>query len=297
MPRAQQTGAAVPALSVVLCTLDGSATIVDQLTALSEQRTVHAFEVVVVDNGSTDDTAAIVAECSGADSRFRLVAAPERANLSYARNTGVAAARGAFVAFCDDDDLVAETWVDGLLAALEQAPFVASSLEYERLNPDEARTGASRFQSSRVERMFGLPVTNGAIAIDRVLWDRVGGNDESFGATGEDFDFALRVVRETGVEPMLAADAIYHYRMRSEQRAVFRQWRRFGESHAQLYARHGRGSIDRSTRARDAARSWWWIGTRVPTLIAPSRRRNWLRHFGRRLGRLIGSLRYRVFYL
>lgn len=284
-------------LSVILCSLNGSETIGAQLEALQRQHTSHSFEVVVVDNGSTDGTADIVRGVAVDDPRFRLVSAPERQNLSYARNVGVAAAQAPAVAFCDDDDLVSDGWVEGLVTALRDSAFVASALEYERLNDAERLVGRSRFQSEVIGQMFGLAVTNGAIAIERALWDSVGGNDEAFGTTGEDFDFAMRVFEETGVRPSLADGAVYHYRLRDGSRGAFRQARRFGRSHAQLYARHGRGRVDVSENTRQALRDWWWITTRAPFALAGVRRENWAMRAGRRVGRLQGSLRFRVLWL
>ncbi len=77
----------VPELSVVLCTLNGERTIAAQLCALAAQVTESSFETIVVDNGSTDRTAAIVRKFIGGPRPVRLVAAPDRPNLSYARTS------------------------------------------------------------------------------------------------------------------------------------------------------------------------------------------------------------------
>jgi glycosyltransferase involved in cell wall biosynthesis len=286
-----------PALSVILCTLNGRATIRKQLEALAGQMTDRRFEVIVVDNGSTDDTTAVINSFGELQGRLRIVPAHERKNLSYARNVGVKAASAEFVAFCDDDDVVGYTWVDGLLEALEAGPYVASAMEYDRLNSPARLRGRARFQSQQVEEMFGIPVTNGAIAIARTLWLEIGGNDEDFGTTGEDFDFAMRFFEETGIRPTMADRAVYHYLLRSGGRSSFRQARRYGESHAQLYARHGRGRVDVKANTRDAARDWWWIASRAPLALLGKRRENWATHAGRRLGRLVGSVSYRVLWL
>ncbi|MBN9011129.1 MAG: glycosyltransferase family 2 protein, partial [Rhizobiales bacterium] len=63
-----------------------------------------ALEVVVVDDGSRDDTHAIVERLSAADPRIRLIG-QEHAGVSAARNKAVSSARGTFVAFLDADDL------------------------------------------------------------------------------------------------------------------------------------------------------------------------------------------------
>lgn len=291
------SGPRSPALSVVLCTLNGRATISAQLQALAGQVTDRHFEVIVVDNGSTDGTIEVVESFVGLKGKLRIVPAHERKNLSYARNVGVTAALAESVAFCDDDDVVGGGWVEGLLDALETSPYVASAMEYDRLNSPARLTGRSRFQSQQIAEMFGIPITNGAIAIQRSLWFEVGGNDEDFGTTGEDFDFAMRVFEQTGIRPVLAQGATYHYLLRTGGRNSFRQALRYGESHAQLYFRHGRGRVPVGANSRDALRDWWWIATRVPLALLGRRRENWAARAGRRCGRLIGSLKYRVLWL
>jgi GT2 family glycosyltransferase len=158
--------------------------------------------------------------------------------------------------------------------------------------------GRSQFQSERIGRMFDLPVLSGAgFGCQRWLWDQVGGIDEDFGATGEDFDFSMRIFEETGIEPVLVPGATYHYRLRSGGRGTFRQSRRYGESHAQLYARHGRGRVEVKANTLGALRDWWWIASRAPLAAFGKRRENWATHAGRRVGRLVGSIRYRVLWL
>jgi glycosyltransferase involved in cell wall biosynthesis len=259
------------------------------LYALSVQETLHPYEVVVVDNQSDDATRELVTRYSVRDRRIRVVEAPDRPGLSYARNVGVHHSRGDFVAFCDDDDLVSQAWVDGLVETLQCHPFVASAMEYRLLNGD-AHIGRSAFQSESIGQLFGIPVANGAIGIARSLWLSVGGADENFVTGGEDFDLAVRVGRQLGIEPVLAESAIYHYRHRDDSRTTFRQAFRFGRSHVQLYQRHGRGRVDLVANNRAAARDWWWITTRLPWAVLGRRSNNWAWRCGRRSGRLVESL-------
>ena len=90
-----------PLVSVIVPALDAGPTIVDTLESVRRQ-TLTDLEVIVVDDGSTDDTAARVARVT--DPRITLASFP-RAGVSVARNRGMARARGAYVAFIDADDL------------------------------------------------------------------------------------------------------------------------------------------------------------------------------------------------
>jgi glycosyltransferase involved in cell wall biosynthesis len=111
-----------PKLSVILPTFNRAASLPLALGALLRQSADPAsYEIVVVDNNSTDGTAAVVAHHDRG--RVRLVA-ESRQGLSYARNTGLEAARAPIVAFTDDDVEVAPDWVETILAALDRQPDI-----------------------------------------------------------------------------------------------------------------------------------------------------------------------------
>jgi glycosyltransferase involved in cell wall biosynthesis len=113
----------LPKLSVILPTFDRAGSLKRALDALLRQTALPgSYEVIVVDNNSTDGTAGVVALFD--DRRVRLVAEP-RQGLSYARNTGLAAARGRIAAFTDDDVEVAPDWVETIVSSLGRHPHVA----------------------------------------------------------------------------------------------------------------------------------------------------------------------------
>jgi len=105
----------LPLLSIVICTFNRAERLGDLCTQLlAEQRS--NFEVVVVDDGSTDDTRAVVMGLD--DERVRYVH-QTNGGLSVARNTGLREAEGEVVAFVDDDDRPVPAWSARLIA-----PFV-----------------------------------------------------------------------------------------------------------------------------------------------------------------------------
>jgi len=105
-----------PTVSVVVPVYNGAAVIGPTLRSLLGQ-TVTDIEVIVVDDGSTDDTPAVVGAAAAADARLRLQVQEENRGRSAARNAGMAAARGRWVAFCDADDLWAPDRLEQLLGA------------------------------------------------------------------------------------------------------------------------------------------------------------------------------------
>ncbi|MEM6755388.1 MAG: glycosyltransferase family A protein [Cyanobacteria bacterium P01_C01_bin.38] len=93
----------IPKVSVIVPAYNVSKYIQDALISL-EKQTFSDFEVLIVDDGSTDDTAAVVQKFCQRDSRFKLL---QKVNggLSSARNYGISHARGEYIALLDGDDI------------------------------------------------------------------------------------------------------------------------------------------------------------------------------------------------
>jgi len=285
-------------LTIIVPVYNGADTLDEQLDALASQEWTGEWEVVVVDNASTDATPQLIADRVTRDHRFRVVRADAAHNLSYVRNVGVQATTAPAVAFADADDMVGDGWVAAIGDALAEHPLVGSRLEYERLNPPGTAAGRAAFQSSGIGRFFGLPNLAGAgHGCSRQLFERLGGNDERWDDTGEDFDFSFRAARDLGVEPVFVAGAVYHYRRRAEPRAAFRQARRYGRSHVALYRDFGRGDGANRGSQWQAAKTDLWLLLHVHQVFRPETRLAWAWKAGIRLGRLEASLRLRTLYL
>jgi glycosyltransferase involved in cell wall biosynthesis len=109
-------------ISAVVCTRDRSAYLERCLTALAQQTlSKRQYEVIVVDNGSSDDTANVAGGFCRAQPNFRYVEEP-RAGLSIARNRGIAVGEAPIVAFTDDDAVPATSWLEQLLGGFEMLP-------------------------------------------------------------------------------------------------------------------------------------------------------------------------------
>ncbi len=230
-----------PEISVVIAARDAAEVIAVQLDAILAQECLHAFEVVVADNGSTDATAAVVDAIAAGDARVRRANAAGRAGVTYARNAGARAARGEFLVFTDADDLVAPGWLAAVHAALRRTGFAAARLEHERLNPSWAASWRGYEQvEGLVERPYGPPrpyAYGTTIAIRRDLHEAVSGWDETLSAS-EDMDYCYRVQRDTGAELTFAADAVIHCRHRATLRGTFSQAMTYGAGEIAVQARH-----------------------------------------------------------
>jgi glycosyltransferase involved in cell wall biosynthesis len=114
------TSPAAPAVSVVIPTYQRAALVQEAIESALAQ-TLTDLEVVVVDDGSTDGTAEVLAARYGADPRVRVVR-KENGGTASARNAGIRAARGRYVAPLDSDDLFLPRHLETLVAALEADP-------------------------------------------------------------------------------------------------------------------------------------------------------------------------------
>lgn len=175
------------------------------------QQTEQDFEVVVVDDGSTDDTSEY-ARSFATDPRVRVISQPNK-GPSAARNTALAAARGSYVSMLDADDLWLPKYLEvmgGALDANQDAPFAytdawvlddgtgrirrRSAMFYQR--PPKTLPDAREFFLLLLERNFVYT----SVTVRRSVLDEVGGFDEDL-STGEDWDLWLRIVRR-GERPL-----------------------------------------------------------------------------------------------
>ena len=121
-----------PLVSVVIATRDRAALLAQTLDALGRQTWPHdRLEVVVADNGSTDGTRATVESAAARpDMPAVLYLSVDEPGKSFAVNAALALARGAILAFTDDDVLPEPAWIERLVAAFDEtgADFVAGRI-------------------------------------------------------------------------------------------------------------------------------------------------------------------------
>src|SRR4051812_1339178 len=117
-----------------MCVRNGEATVEQQFRALARQRYVHAWEIVLIDNGSTDSTRAIAQRWSKELPQLRVME-ELLPGLNRCRNRGVVAARSPVVLCCDADDEVAPGWLAAMVGALERFDIVGAAVDTTSLNP------------------------------------------------------------------------------------------------------------------------------------------------------------------
>jgi glycosyltransferase involved in cell wall biosynthesis len=182
-----------PSVSVIIPTYNRAA-LVRRAAASALAQTYGACEVVVVDDGSTDATLEALGPFL---SRIKFLRAPENRGVSAARNLGIAAARGEWLAFLDSDDLWLPDKLARQMAYLATHPNLLWCQTEEiwvrrgiRVNPPRScRKEGGRIFLRSLERCLVSP---SAVILHRRLIEDHGGFDETLPAA-EDYDLWLRL--------------------------------------------------------------------------------------------------------
>jgi GT2 family glycosyltransferase len=224
-----------PRVSVVVCTYNGGRTLEQCLRSL-ESLDFPDYEVIVVDDGSTDDTRAIL-------SRFPNVRAIHQPNqgLSVARNVGLEAATGAVVAYTDSDCFAHPDWLTGLVHQLLQTE--AAGVGGPNLTPDDgwlaACVAASPGQPTHVlesdQVAEHIPGCNMAFRRETLL--AVNGFDPIYRKAGDDVDLCWRL-QQAGHWITFAPGAFVWHHRRQGPRSYLRQQAGYGEAEGLLAFKH-----------------------------------------------------------
>jgi glycosyltransferase involved in cell wall biosynthesis len=180
-------------VSVIVPTFNGAATILDALESVRAES--MDVEIIVVDDGSTDDTARILRDHGVHAIR------QENAGPAAARNTGLAHATSRFVAFIDDDDLWMPRRLQTQLALLDAHPDVLATIGYSAFI---ACDGNGKAIGEPTEPY--LFANMGAALVRREAFARIGMFDPSL-AGSEDVDWYLRL-RDAGLGPLISRDLV-----------------------------------------------------------------------------------------
>ncbi|MBX5068883.1 glycosyltransferase family 2 protein [Rhizobium lentis] len=173
-------------------------------------QTHKALEIIVVDDGSTDETASICRRFAAADPRIQILSTENR-GVAAARNTGIEASKADYIAFLDADDLWHPTYVERMLSALHPLPASWGAVyALHRFVDSEGyctKSGSSinARESILIRHLVFRFVGNGSgFMVRRAVIDKIGGYDPSYANRGiggcEDFDFELRTAEHFKIE-------------------------------------------------------------------------------------------------
>jgi len=190
-----------PKISVVLPTFNGAAYLGESLKSIVGQ-SFSSWELIIVDDGSTDTTPEIIQEFVARDSRIRQVRHLENRNLPAALNTGFSEAKGEYFTWSSDDNVYNQNAFQRLIAVLNHS----DEIDIVYADFDMIDAVGQRIRTIHCLSSQELPIRNGIGACflyRRSVQDAISGYEESLHCA-EDWDFWLRA--------FIAGFCFYHMR-------------------------------------------------------------------------------------
>ncbi|MDN6555540.1 MAG: glycosyltransferase [Acidipropionibacterium acidipropionici] len=246
-PESDNTSHDIPEASVIIAYYKAADLLPSQLNALAQQAEPLSFEVIIADNEGSAQLPSVIAPFQDL-LNIRVLDATGRRGRCAARNDGAVRARGKFLAFCDDDDVVSPGWLTALTEVLRERDVLATGpLRLDRVNSEKAwRTtvGAAHrtdFESPVLQYPFTylgyLPFAYGCnIGMRRSTFLELGGFEEGFLRGDEDVDLSWRAA-EHGVEMYVEPGAIVDFRLRPTPAGVRHQRHNYQRSQVDMWAR------------------------------------------------------------
>jgi glycosyltransferase involved in cell wall biosynthesis len=282
-------------LSVIIPCLNASSTIGVQLEALAKQRWREPWEVIVSDNGSTDESMAIVERYRDRLPNLSIVDASDRRGQPYALNVGAHVATGDLLAFCDADDEVGPGWLSAMGEALSKYDFVACRVDTEKLNPLPAYTILRNHpQHDGLQRAWYPPYLphagGGTLGVKKSLHDAVGGFDESLPYL-HDTDYCFKIQLK-GLDLYFVRNARIYIRCRDTLRGFFRQRCLWAEYEVLLYKRYRPPDTKILRTWIQYVRLWKELLLGLKYVRGKEDFAEWLQELAYQIGYLLGSIRF-----
>jgi glycosyltransferase involved in cell wall biosynthesis len=257
----------LPAITVVLATADRAGLLRLALESLAAQTLpAEMFEVVVVDDGSTDDTR-LIAEAFGSGLNAHY-AYQRRSGIGSARNHGLFLASGDIVLFVDDDDVAAPTLLEEHLRAHSRHPDLADAvLGMTRLAPDAAPDPLMSYVTGAGGHLFSYDaLTRGALLDFRYFWGgrtsckrsfmlQHGVFDQGFRFGCEDVELAYRLSKH-GLRVFYEPDAVTSMRRTISFDGFCERLHRQGKASYRFSRLHDDPAVQEWSGVVDAERHW-----------------------------------------
>jgi glycosyltransferase involved in cell wall biosynthesis len=279
-------------VSVILAVRNGEPFLRKQLEALERQRCSFPWEVIVVDNGSTDASARTAREFETRLPSFQLLH-EQTPGKSRALNLGMAAARGSQYVFVDSDDEADGEYVQKMSEALDEFDAVGGFIETTTLNPPCARVEMVTNDEVPIYHDFRPGLPGCVTGMRAATCERVGPYDETL-LVGEDVDYTWRAFA-SGASFGRQPAAVMHIRRPANSRAAFRKSRSYAHAAVWMYERYrSKGLQRRSLRKVLGPLRWTLVDAWRDGGPTQPWRVSW--QIGTILGRAEESIRRRVLF-
>ena len=205
--------------------LDFTKQCLDSLLKARSTRRRRLYELIVVDNGSTDGTLEYLSELIRSRSDIKVIANPANLGFGAGNNQGIAAAQGEFIGILNNDLILTAGWLERMISQANHSdrvgvvgprsnvvsgPQELTSLDYGDV--PQMHLAADELAAEQSGQGFSYPrVVGFCMLVKRAVIDAIGGFDERFGrANFEDDDFCWRV-NTAGFECRVADDVFIHH--------------------------------------------------------------------------------------
>lgn len=241
-------------ISVIIPAYNGVSRYLEQAIRSALAQTFRDFELIVVDDASTDDTARLVLRFPSA----RYYKRPTNGGQAAARNDGARLATGAFLAFLDQDDLWEPTLLEEALAVLNAHPDAAlvhcDGYQVNERNEILEYDAAMKHTNSITQMLRGgHDVATSGSLFRKTCFDAMGGYDTEL-AVWEDIDLAIRLYQRFPI--LHHPKPLYRHRLYGHQASRGIPSERALQGRRRFLEKHGPGCTPGSAEARALARDW-----------------------------------------
>jgi glycosyltransferase involved in cell wall biosynthesis len=247
-------------LSIIICTRDRAPQLERCLQKFKEAQTFRkSWELIVVDNNSSDDTKAVI-QTFAASAPFEVRYLFEgRQGLSHARNRGIAATSGSIIAFTDDDCLVERQWASTIVREFSTDHSLA--VLGGRVEPGDpngqavgTRTCSDRKQITSFQELFGRMIGCN-MAFSRKVFEVIGGFDPLLGkgtslGSAEDLDLLYRALKGQLTIVYVPEAVVFHAHERTSTSSIQQVHDEYAIGRGGFYWKHVvRGDLKIAKRA------------------------------------------------
>jgi glycosyltransferase involved in cell wall biosynthesis len=234
-----------PAVSVITPFYNAEDTLESLLLCYSKQDIQLPWEIIFVDNRSSDNSCQVINDFSGELPPFKILKAGEMAGAGYSRNVGVASCSSKTIVFCDADDEIPDHHISKMAEGVGAHGWIGCGIDDKKLNSAHIAK-ALGFAVMDLLNAGYMPFTGtGLMAIRKDLFEKVGGFDTAFRVC-EDADFCYRL-QLLGHSLHYQPDTSIFVRLRPNLKEICKQrfqWGRYERTLARRYTPYGHAHPD-----------------------------------------------------
>jgi glycosyltransferase involved in cell wall biosynthesis len=179
-----------------------------------ECQSYHDWECIIIDDGSTDDSGAIIENFIKDRIRFKLIK-QSNAGVSTARNNAIKASNGVFILPLDADDKLSPNYLEVCVNILEELPGI--SLVYGKVKKFGDNNGFWNLQPYCFEKLLEENMIHCSAMYLKTEWEKTGGYDAQLKVGLEDWEFWVNLLDKNS-KVIYSKDCILHYRTKKKSR-------------------------------------------------------------------------------